>query len=168
MIKNLHQRKITAARRDEFARQLGDLESPVANEETDPTANKLAVAHLRSYIAEFDDDLAEFDALATADEIAIVDIVDLGRALIQARIASGLTQAQLAERLGLKTAAINRYEANDYQSANLARLNEIAQALDFDLHATLRRRARESLDRMVEIAEESGMYEKTAVPKRTR
>lgn len=138
-IKNLHQRKITAARRAEFAASLERLERRIETGEGDPTANKLGAADLRSYIAEFDRDLAEFDALATANEIAVASIAGIGGALIQARIASGLTQAALAERVGLKTAAINRYEANDYQSANLTRLHEIAEALDFDLHATLQR-----------------------------
>jgi len=59
---------------------------------------------------------------------------------VQARIASGLTQAQLAKRVGLQTSAINRYEANTYRSANLSRLAEIAAGLDFNLAATLLRR----------------------------
>ena len=59
--------------------------------------------------------------------------------LVNARVAPDLTQAQLAERVGLKTAAINRYEANDYHSANLGRLAEIASALDFKLTAALQR-----------------------------
>ncbi len=135
-IKNLHQRKITAARRAEFADSLAELEQRLAN--ANP-ADQISAAALRSYIVEFDDELAEFDALATADEITIAGIADIGRALIHARIASGLTQAALAKRVGLKTAAINRYETNDYQTTNLTRLNEIAEALDFDLHATLQR-----------------------------
>jgi DNA-binding XRE family transcriptional regulator len=138
-IKNLHQRKITAARRAEFAASLERLERRIKSGEGDAIANKLGAADLRSYITEFDRDLAEFDALATADEITVAGIAGIGSALIQARIASGLTQAALAERVGLKTAAINRYEANDYQSANLTRLHQIAAALDFDLHATLQR-----------------------------
>lgn len=138
-IKNLHQRKITAARRAEFADSLAELEQRIADNPDAAPADRISAASLRSYIAEFDDELAEFDALATADEIAVAGIAGIGRALIQARIASGLTQAALAERIGLKTAAINRYETNDYQSANLTRLHEIAEALDFDLHATLQR-----------------------------
>lgn len=138
-IKNLHQRKITAARRAEFAGSLERLERRVETGEGDLSASKLSAADLRSYIAEFDRDLAEFDAVAIADEIAITGIAGLGSALIQARIASGLTQAALAERVGLKAAAISRYETNDYQTANLTRLHEIAEALEFDLHATLQR-----------------------------
>jgi len=94
----------------------------------------------RSYIKQFETEIADFDALATAETIAIDSIADIGLALIRARVASGLTQAQLAERVGLHTAAINRYETNNYRTANLTRLNEIADSLDFDLAATLQRR----------------------------
>ncbi len=138
-IKNLHQRKITAARRAEFADSLAALEARIAAGEGDPVGNKLAAADLRSYIEEFDRDLAEFDALPTTESIEISDIAGIGTALINARIAAGLTQADLAQRVGLQTSAINRYEADDYQSAKLPRLHQIAQALNFNLVATLTR-----------------------------
>ena len=53
----------------------------------------------------------------------------LPTALIQARIASGLTQSELAQKLGLKEQQIQRYEASDYTGANLHRLEEISNAL---------------------------------------
>lgn len=49
--------------------------------------------------------------------------------LVRARIAAGLSQAELARRLGLDPQQIQRYEANDYQSASLARLRQLAEAL---------------------------------------
>ena len=134
-IKNLHQRKITAARLNEFIERLADLE---AADEGD-IGRRLAISQTRAYIAQFEAELADFDALATTNEIPINDMRGLGPALVRARVASGLTQAQLADRVGLKTAAINRYEANDYHSANLGRLTQIASALDFKLTAALER-----------------------------
>lgn len=134
-IKNLHQRKITAARLREFKAQLAVLES----EGDSDAGSRLAIAHTRSYIEEFEAELADFDALTTATEIPVEGLDHLGEALIRARVASGLTQAQLAERIGLKTAAISRYEATDYRTANLNRLARIANALDFNLTAALRR-----------------------------
>jgi AcrR family transcriptional regulator len=53
----------------------------------------------------------------------------LPRVLIQARIAAGLTQEDLAARLGVKPQQIQRYEASDYQAASFARLREIARLL---------------------------------------
>ena len=139
-IKNLHQRKITAAHLAEFTQKLADLEATNPADDNETTALRLSIAHTRSYIKQFETEIADFDALTTAETIAIDSIADIGLALIRARVASGLTQAQLAERVGLHTAAINRYETNNYRTANLTRLNEIADTLDFDLAATLQRR----------------------------
>ena len=48
--------------------------------------------------------------------------------LIKARIARGLSQKDLAERVGLKEQQIQRYEATDYATANLARIKEVVNA----------------------------------------
>jgi DNA-binding CsgD family transcriptional regulator len=53
-------------------------------------------------------------------------IAQLPTALIRARIACGLTQRQLAERVGLQEQAIQRYESSDYATVSFARLVDIA------------------------------------------
>jgi transcriptional regulator with XRE-family HTH domain len=57
----------------------------------------------------------------------------LPRTLIQARIAAGLSQKELARRLGLKEQQIQRYEATDYASAKLSRLRAVMHALGIEL-----------------------------------
>lgn len=135
-ITNLHQRKITAARLAEFKDKLAELEASVP-EDNAAIGHRLAMTQTRSYIDQFAAEIADFDQLAEAEQILIADLEDVGDALIRARIASGLTQAQLGERVGLATSAINRYETNSYKSATLGRLAEIAKGLDFDLDAAL-------------------------------
>ena len=49
--------------------------------------------------------------------------------LIRARIAAGLTQKDLAKRLGMAEQQIQQYEAKDYESVSLGRIAEIAKAL---------------------------------------
>jgi HTH-type transcriptional regulator/antitoxin HigA len=62
--------------------------------------------------------------------VATLDSLEkLSTTLIQARIAAGLSQAELATRLGIKPQQIQRYEATDYQSASLERVNEIMRVL---------------------------------------
>ena len=56
-------------------------------------------------------------------------VADLPVVLIKARIAQGLSQKDLANRIGLKEQQIQRYEATDYASASLARIQEVAGAL---------------------------------------
>ena len=55
---------------------------------------------------------------------------EVPNALVRARIASGLTQAALAEKIGLKPQQIQRYESTKYAHASLARIQQIAQAIE--------------------------------------
>jgi len=56
-------------------------------------------------------------------------LAELPLALIRARIASGLTQKALADRLGVREQQIQRYEASNYEGASFDRLVEISDAL---------------------------------------
>jgi transcriptional regulator with XRE-family HTH domain len=49
---------------------------------------------------------------------------------VRARIAAGLTQEGLAEKLGLKRQQIQRYEASEYATASLATVRQIAQVIE--------------------------------------
>ena len=81
------------------------------------------IAHLES-ISHYLDHLIRVPCV-----IKIECFEDLGRGLIKARIASGLSQKALAERMGLKEQQIQRYEAKCYSSAGFSRLVEISKAL---------------------------------------
>lgn len=47
----------------------------------------------------------------------------------QGAIAAGLSQRELAERLGLKEQQVQKYEATEYTSASLARIRAVIHAL---------------------------------------
>ena len=81
--------------------------------------------------ADLQAELVEYDRLKSADlsVISINSFDELADGLIKARIASGLSQKALAERLGLKEQQIQRYEAERYASASYQRLREVAGAL---------------------------------------
>ena len=59
----------------------------------------------------------------------MTSIYELPAGLIKARIAAGLSQRELAERLELKAQQIQRYEAEGYASASFQRLCEVAHAV---------------------------------------
>ncbi|MGV9282334.1 helix-turn-helix transcriptional regulator [Streptomyces sp. NPDC003730] len=72
----------------------------------------------------------------TTFQIASLD--DIGEALIKARMACNLTQKQLADRLGVSEQMVQKDEAGGYESASVARLADIADALDYQLTGNLR------------------------------
>jgi HTH-type transcriptional regulator / antitoxin HigA len=92
---------------------------------------QIEIDALRSQIAEIESELAEYDLLRRG-KISFSEtcsLIELPRVLVQARIAKGLTQTDLAEQLNMKPQQIQRYEATNYMSASLARLIEVADIL---------------------------------------
>jgi predicted nucleotidyltransferase/DNA-binding XRE family transcriptional regulator len=57
---------------------------------------------------------------------------DIGRALVRRRRAIGMSQRQLAERLGVAQPQIARWESGAYRTASLERLDAVASALGLD------------------------------------
>jgi transcriptional regulator with XRE-family HTH domain len=63
----------------------------------------------------------------------INSLADLPRVLISCRIASGMTQRELAERLSLKEQQIQRYETQEYQGASFERIADVADAIGVEV-----------------------------------
>ncbi len=81
-----------------------------------------------SQLADLDSELKEYEAIKAGqfDARGLDAVAGIPKLLIQARIANGLSQKQLAERLGLKEQQIQHYEATEYASASLRRIREVA------------------------------------------
>ena len=86
---------------------------------------------LKSQIVDIEAELAEYDLLKSGQVSfsKTYALEELPRVLVQARIASGMSQTDLAEKLGMKPQQVQRYEATDYMGASLGRLIEISKAL---------------------------------------
>jgi HTH-type transcriptional regulator/antitoxin HigA len=54
---------------------------------------------------------------------------ELGTYLVKARIASGLTQAELAQKLGVSQPMVHKYELSEYAGCGLSLLTKVAEAL---------------------------------------
>jgi transcriptional regulator with XRE-family HTH domain len=140
MIKNERQYRITSAEADRFTAALEERpESPPPGSEIHPRLWTAEREALRSRLGDLRRDLAAYRELreGSAKHFGVASLKDLPRALIQARIASGLTQKELAERLALPEQAVQRYEATDYSSASLERLAQVATAIGIDLSGLL-------------------------------
>jgi len=61
---------------------------------------------------------------------------DIIEAIIRQRIKKGLTQKQLAKKIGTKQSALSRLESGNY-NPSLSFLKKVATALDSNLHITL-------------------------------
>ena len=128
MIKNERQYRITKAQAARFSAALNGLRQRSGDEGIHPLIAKAQEDALSSQLSDLENELREYESLKAGDfQVDSLGVVaDLPSILIKARIAQGLSQRDLAERVGLKEQQIQRYEATDYSSANLARIKEVA------------------------------------------
>jgi transcriptional regulator with XRE-family HTH domain len=136
VIKNERQYRITRTQAERFAQALRQFEAGESTSEgLHPLLLKAREDALRSQLTDLEEDLREYEALkaGTFKFEQLRTITELPNQLIRARIAGGLSQRDLAERLGLKEQQIQRYEASDYSSASFARIKNVVVALGVDV-----------------------------------
>lgn len=133
MIKNERQYRITKAQAKKFREAIEAFDKKTT--ETHPLLAKAQRDALESQLAELNAQLEEYVKLRSGRlrRLKKSSFQNLPIELIRARIARGLTQKDLARKLGLKEQQIQRYEETDYASASLSRLNEVIKALDINV-----------------------------------
>lgn len=127
MIKNDKQLATTRNQLDLLRNKLSQLE------ELDKKT-VLVHAQIQSLASDMDrleSEIAEYDAIRKGeyDLASIAGIFDLGKRLVQARIAANLTQHQLAQLIGQKDQQVQRYERTQYGSASLSVIEKVARIL---------------------------------------
>ncbi len=134
MVSNERQYRITKAQAEKFSQAL---QEATARSGVNPLLQKLEQDALRSQLHDLEQELREYETLRAGEEsvLTLDSFAELPRALIKARVASGLTQKDLADRLGLKEQQIQRYEATDYTAASVRRLKQVIEALGIRVHA---------------------------------
>ncbi len=132
MIKNERQYRITKGWIQKFTKTLENLEAS-GNKST--ALSLLQQAERGALIGQRETlqrEVREYEALRAGGQrtFQAETFEELPRVLIQARIASGLSQRELALRLGLKEQQVQRYEATEYASASLSRVSAVITALN--------------------------------------
>jgi DNA-binding XRE family transcriptional regulator len=134
MIANEVQRRVTQTAIREFEDALAHLDEDTKGRPA--WIRKGLREGMESQLVDLRQELAEYEALR-AGQVRVVELDSLDQlpeALIRARIAAGLSQKELAGRLGLKEQQIQRYEARRYAGASLARVQAVADALGIQIH----------------------------------
>lgn len=132
MIKNERQYRITRSQAVRFAKTIENLEQhPGGPEGVHPRIAQAQRDALKSQLEDLERELREYESLRAGEfDLEELNVFgELATCLIKARIARGLSQRDLAERMGLKPQQIQRYEATDYASASLDRVKEVANTL---------------------------------------
>jgi transcriptional regulator with XRE-family HTH domain len=131
MITNERQYKITRHEAEKFRSAIADLTKMDRREGVHPRLLQAEREGLESQLHDLEIELQEYEGLKTLKPpvITVSSFDELAEGLIKARIAAGLSQKGLADRLGLKEQQIQRYEAERYGAASYQRMREIAAAI---------------------------------------
>jgi HTH-type transcriptional regulator / antitoxin HipB len=133
MIQNERQYRMTQTKLQEFEQELAAIDPQ------DPNLHpRQILGWTNSYnlsIRQLKQEIAEYEQLKSGNIFTFVlgSLNDLPTTLIKARIATGMTQKELAEKIGVQEQQIQRYESNHYSSASFERLRSIADALKIEI-----------------------------------
>ena len=134
MIKNDAQRDRTLVQIEGFRQALAKV-----GEEKPGKRSAAIRGSYTTMIRQLEDELTEYDRLRsgklTLPRVKRLD--QIAPFIAKIRIAKGVTQTELARRLGVSKQVISRYEESDYQSVGIARLQEILDAIGAKTEVTL-------------------------------
>jgi DNA-binding XRE family transcriptional regulator len=102
-----------------------------------PDEVERAMQPLLSFQAQLAEEIAWYEDVRRRNFPTLQRLTDIGRMLIALRIASSMTQRELADRLGVNESSVSRDEKNEYHGITLDRAQRILDALGATITATV-------------------------------
>jgi DNA-binding Xre family transcriptional regulator len=135
MITNERQYRIAKSEARKFAQSIAAARETEPSPNVNPRVHDAMIEALESELDVLREQVDHYEALKAGKvkRRNVHSIRELPVLLIEGRIAAGLTQRQLADRLGLPEQQIQRYEATKYSGVSLDRLQEVADALGMEI-----------------------------------
>lgn len=128
MIQNEHQLRVTQHRIQQFETSLEALDQASS---LSPRAKRVQRAAVESVLEDLRSEVAAYRHLHGSGrvEFDFGNVERLPEALVEGRVAAGLSQQELGELVGLSKQQISLYERTRYAGASYARIVEISQAI---------------------------------------
>jgi HTH-type transcriptional regulator/antitoxin HipB len=139
MIANERQHRISKAAIKRFQDAIAHAEADGPRDGVHPRLHAAMIDGLRSQRDELRGEVRAYGALrdGRVKRRVLHSIAEIPSVLIEGRIASRLTQRELAERISVPEQQIQRYEQTHYSGASIERLQEVAEALQLTVRKTV-------------------------------
>jgi HTH-type transcriptional regulator / antitoxin HigA len=136
MITNDVQYRSTKAHLRQFEKALANLQGAAGKKPT--KLQRLEMDAVAAQAGDLRAEVAEYEQLSSGkvSTFEASSLAGVATLLIKARIARGWSQRRLADALGVAEQQVQRYEATEYRSASLARVCDVAAALEVDVVET--------------------------------
>ena len=92
---------------------------------------------VRVFSEQMREEVATYEWLKRGDFDALENLAGMGQMLIALRISKGLTQRELAQRMGVNESQVSRDERNEYHGITLDRAQRILEVLEVRMKTTV-------------------------------
>jgi len=135
MIRNENEYQEAVKRVREEVQRLRDEKSKLESMDLSKEDIKRLLDPIRSFHEQLKEEVASYERLKRGDFDELHNFEGLGRLLVALRIAKGLSQRDLADRLGVHESQVSRDERNEYHGVTVDRANRVLEALAVDLRS---------------------------------
>jgi len=139
MIRNEKEYREAVERIRQEKDRLGRQEAELKAMGLGPAEIKRALDPKRSFHQQLEEEVVSYERLKRGEFDEVLNLRGLGQLLISLRIAQGLTQRQLAEKLGVHETQVSRDERNEYHGITLERATKILEALGVEVRSQVER-----------------------------
>ena len=135
MIRNESEYQEAVERLEQERRRLEEHRAHLAGLGLGDDEIKRALDPLRSFHMQLEEEVQGYERLKRGDLGELLNLHGLGRTLVALRIARGLTQRDLAHRLGVHESQVSRDERNEYHGITVERASRILDAISVRMHS---------------------------------
>jgi len=145
MIRSEAEYQEAARRLSEQDKRLNEQQTKLGETGLQPAEVKRVMDPLGSLQHQLAEEVEAYERLKRGEFGELRGLADLGQLLIAARIYRGLSQRELAQRLGVHESQVSRDERHEYHQVALQRAARLLDALEVDLHSQALPRCDEAL-----------------------
>ncbi len=137
MIRNEAEYKEAVERLQQEAARLRESQAKLKQMDLSKEEIKRVMDPIRTFHEQLHEEVASYERLKRGEFDELSNFEGVGRLLVALRIAQGVTQRELAERLGVHESQVSRNERNEYHGLSLERANRILEALGVELRTSV-------------------------------
>lgn len=135
MIRNETEYKKAVARLREESTRLQETENRFKGQGLKEAQIKRAMDPLVSFHLQLKEEVESYDNLKRGIFNEMVNFRGVGHLLVCLRIARGITQRELAEKLDVSESQVSRDERNEYHGITMERASKVLEALGVRVHS---------------------------------
>jgi len=135
MIRSEHEYREAVRRIADEAARLKKQEKKLREMGLDRDEVKRAMNPMMSFHEQLKEEVESYERLCRGEFGPLRNLDGIGQLLVALRIAQGITQRELAERLGVHESQVSRDERNEYHGVTVERVQRILDALGVEVRS---------------------------------